>query len=156
MKTKIKWKPLIISLAISLGTGLLSALLTPHIMDSYQAMYKPPLSPPGWLFPVVWTILFFLMGIAAYLAAISGKEGSKEALKYYIVQLVFNLGWSVIFFRFHAYTLAFAWLLMLWYLVYVTAKKFYGLNEEAGKLMIPYLAWLTFAGYLNLLIAIHY
>lgn len=153
---KIQWKPLMISLLISLGTGAVSAILSQNIMEKYEALYKPPLSPPGWVFPVVWTILYILMGIAAYLVYVSDTPESDQAIKLYAVQLVVNAGWSIIFFGFGIYLFAFAWLLLLWYLVFLTAKQFYDINPTAGKLMIPYIIWLTFAAYLNLAIAIHY
>lgn len=153
---KVQWKALIISLAAALGTGFLSTLLTPDVQENYAQLYRPPLAPPGWAFPVVWTILFVLMGIAAYLVFVSGKDGSQEALKWYLTQLVFNLGWSVIFFRWGAYLPAFLWLLILWYLVWTTRRKFGQCDRRAGLLMTPYLVWLTFAGYLNLAIALHY
>ena len=153
---KIQWKALIVSLAVSLGTGLLSVLLTPNVQEDYAQLYRPPLAPPGWVFPVVWTILFVLMGIAAYLVYVSGSPQSTSALKLYLVQLLFNLGWSVLFFRWDAYLPAFLWLLILWYLVYMLIRQFGAISSLAGKLLIPYLIWLTFAAYLNLAIALHY
>ncbi len=157
MNTKIQWKPLIISLAISLGTGMLSVLLTPNIQKKYADLYKPPLAPPGWVFPVVWTVLFIMMGIAAYLVFINSEgKTRRDALLYYAAQLLANLGWSVLFFRFGFYVLAFFWLLLLWYLVYTTIKNFAPISESAAMLLVPYLLWLTFAGYLNLAIAVHY
>lgn len=153
---KIQWKALIVSLAVSLGTGLLSVLLTPNVQEDYAQLYRPPLAPPGWVFPVVWTILFVLMGIAAYLVYVSGSPQSTSALKLYFVQLLFNLGWSVLFFRWNAYLPAFLWLLILWYLVYMLIRQFGAISSLAGKLLIPYLIWLTFAAYLNLAIALHY
>lgn len=153
---KIQWKALVVSLAVSLGTGLLSVLLTPNIQEDYAQLYRPPLAPPGWVFPVVWTILFVLMGIASYLVYTSGNGQSTSALKLYLVQLLFNLGWSVLFFRWDAYLPAFLWLLILWYLVYCLIRQFGEISSLAGKLMIPYLIWLTFAAYLNLAIALHY
>ncbi len=156
MNTRIQWKPLIASLIISLGTGGLSFLLTPGIMEDYGALYKPPLAPPGWVFPVVWTILFVLMGIAAYLVYISDSPDKRMALTYYIVQLGANLLWSIIFFRFQAYLPALVWLLALWYLVFLTLREFRKIDKIAAGLLIPYLLWLTFAGYLNFAIAVYY
>lgn len=153
---RIQWKPLIVSLLISLGAGALGSILSGNNMEQYMQMYKPPLSPPGFIFPIVWTILFILMGIAAYLIYISPSEDKKTALTVYLIQLAANVLWSVIFFRFDAYLLAFAWLVFLWYLIFVTIKQFYPINKIAAYLMLPYLAWVTFAGYLNLAIAIHY
>lgn len=153
---RIQWKPLIVSLLISLGAGALGSILSGNNMEQYMQMYKPPLSPPGFIFPIVWTILFILMGIAAYLIYISPSEDKKTALTVYLIQLAANVLWSVIFFRFDAYLLAFAWLVFLWYLIFVTIKQFYPISKIAAYLMLPYLAWVTFAGYLNLAIAIHY
>ncbi len=157
MKT-INWKALLISLGISLGAGALAGILTSDSMETYGSLYQPPLAPPGWLFPIVWTILFILMGIAAYLIYESdvGEERKRAALRIYGIQLLVNVGWSVIFFRWDAYLLAFAWLLLLWYLIYMTIDQFKEINEIAGKLLLPYILWVTFAGYLNLAIALYY
>ncbi len=123
----------------------------------YQDMYQPSLAPPGWLFPVVWTILYTLMGIAAYLIYEEPEsEDRRLALLLYGVQLFFNAVWSPIFFGAQAYFLAFAWLVLLWFFIYLTTKQFLQLNKTAGILMVPYLLWVTFAGYLNLAIAIYY
>lgn len=154
--SKIQIKPLVISLLISLGAGGLSAFLTRGSMAQYRNIYKPPLSPPGWVFPVVWTILFILMGIAAYLVYISDSPDKSTALRLYGFQLVLNVAWSIIFFNFNAYLLAFAWLLLLWFMVYLTYKEFGEVNKIAAWLLLPYILWLTFAAYLNLAIALHY
>lgn len=155
---QINWKTLITSLVISLGTGALSALITSDSMQIYKELYKPPLAPPGWLFPIVWTILYLLMGIAAYMVYESDAdyEVKKSALTSYALQLIVNAGWSVIFFNLGAYLLAFAWLVLLWILILITIRKFYDVHKQAGILMLPYLLWVTFAGYLNLAIAVYY
>lgn len=155
MTTKIEWKQLIACIVIALGAGLFSTLPAPGIAQSYAALYQPPLAPPGWVFPVVWGVLYVLMGVASYLIVQNPTgETRRSALGYYGVQLVVNLLWPVIFFRFEAYATAFFWLVLLWYLVFVTYQKFSELNRVAGRLLLLYLAWLTFAGYLNLAIAI--
>lgn len=155
MNTKIDWKALIVSIAIALGAGVLGSFLAPATAGQYAALYRPPLAPPGWLFPIVWTVLYILMGIAAYLIYESpAGEERKSALLYYGAQLIVNLIWPVIFFRCEAYVTAFFWLLLLWYLVFVTYRKFTEIDQLAGSLLIPYLVWLTFAGYLNFAIAI--
>lgn len=151
-----KWKNLLISVAVSLSVGIMSALLSMGGMRAYADMYKPPLSPPGWVFPIVWTILYVLMGIAAFLVFQSVGEDKKLALTLYVIQLFLNFGWSIIFFDLKAYFFAFAWLLVLWLFIYLTMKQFRQLNKTAGILMLPYLAWVAFAGYLNLAIAIYY
>lgn len=151
----INWKTLVISIAISLGTGIVSSLLSGAGMQQYGAIYKPPLAPPGWLFPIVWTILYVLMGIAAWLVYETKGADTKQALVLYAIQLVLNGGWSLIFFGRQAYFLAFAWLLLLWFFIYLTIKEFLQVKRLAGILMIPYLIWVTFAGYLNLAIALN-
>lgn len=146
---KKQWKTLIICIAIPLAVGVLSALLTRGGMQTFAELEKPALSPPGWLFPVVWTILYVLMGIASYLV-VTSKKPNGAALITYGLQLVFNFFWSIIFFNMQAYLFAFFWLVILWFLILKTTVKFFKIDETAGILMIPYLLWVTFAGYLNL------
>ncbi len=153
---KIRVKPLIISLLIPLAVGGLSALLTRNSMEAFGALNQPPLSPPGWLFPVVWSILYLLMGFASYLVFVNGRNRRKvqNALFVYGVQLFFNFLWSIIFFNQERYFFAFFWLLALWVLILITLVLFYRIHKPAGLLLIPYLVWVTFAGYLNLGIAL--
>ena len=145
----IKLKPLLVSLLLSLGTGGLSALLTRGSMERYGSLNQPPLSPLGWVFPVVWTILFTLMGIAAYLVWMRDSTGRNGALALYGVQLVFNFIWPLLFFNLQNYALAFFWLLALWVLILLTTLRFFKETPAAGWLMVPYLVWVAFAGYLN-------
>lgn len=150
---KKKTKTLLTALAVPLGVGAVSGFLTQGSMDTFEKLKQPPLTPPGWLFPVVWTGLFAMMGAASYLVAISPEtEKKKRALILYEVQLAVNFLWPVFFFNAGWYFLAFAWLLLLWYLVYLCMRSFSEISQNAGYLMIPYLVWLTFAGYLNLAI----
>lgn len=146
-----KTKQFLICLAVPLLVGGLSALITRTGMDTFETINKPPLSPPGWLFPVVWTILFILMGIDSYLVLVSGKPQGEinRALTVYGVQLIFNFFWSIFFFNFSLYLFSFIWLVLLWLLILATAVLFYRISKPAGYLMIPYLLWVTFAGYLN-------
>lgn len=153
---KIKWKTLIISIAIPLIVGGLSALATRNSMQDFEQISKPSLSPPAWLFPVVWTILFTLMGIASYLVVTSnaGIKQQGSALKFYALQLIFNFFWSIWFFNLQAYWFAFVWLVALLILIIATTIKFWQISKLAGILLLPYIAWVTFAGYLNLAIAL--
>ena len=146
---KIQWKNLITCLAIPLAVGSLSALLTQNSMETFNSITKPGLAPPGWLFPVVWTVLYILIGIASYLVLTSGKPNN-YALTVYGIQLVFNFFWSIIFFNLELYLFAFIWLVLLWLLILKTTLLFYQISKPAGYLMVPYLLWVTFAGYLNL------
>ncbi len=148
---KIEWKKLLICIVIPLAVGGLSAFLTQESMETFGALNKPPLAPPGWLFPVVWTILYVLMGIASYLVLASQKP-NRTALSFYAIQLTFNFAWSIIFFNLEMYLFAFIWLVLLWLLILLTTVSFYAVSKPAGYLMIPYLLWVTFAGYLNLAI----
>lgn len=145
---KIQWKKLILCIAIPLAVGGLSALLTRGSMETFQSLNKPTLSPPGWLFPVVWTVLYILMGIASYLVLTSGKP-TRSALTVYGIQLVFNFFWSILFFNLGAYLFSFIWLIILWILIFITMILFFRISEPAGYLLLPYLLWVTFAGYLN-------
>lgn len=145
----VKIKPLAVSLAISLGTGGLSALLTRDSMGQYALLKQPLLAPPGWVFPVVWTILFILMGVAAYLVWIENGPERSRMLTLYGVQLVFNFLWTIIFFNTERRGFALTWLVILWGLVLAAMLCFRKKNKAAGDLLIPYLAWVTFAAYLN-------
>jgi len=149
---KINKKLLIICLVIPLAVGGLAALLTGGGMNTFETLKQPPLSPPGWLFPVVWTILYILMGLASYLVLVSDGPWRqiRRALVLYAIQLAFNFLWPLFFFSLSAYLFAFIWLLALWLLILVTALSFHCLSNTAAYLMIPYLIWVSFAGYLNL------
>lgn len=149
---KINKKLLIICLVIPLAVGGLAALITGGGMKTFETLNKPPLSPPGWLFPVAWTILYILMGIASYLVASSGEssENIRNALTVYGIQLAFNFLWPIIFFGLSAYLFAFIWLVALWLLIFANILIFRRISIPAGWLMTPYLIWVTFAGYLNL------
>ena len=148
---KINWKLLILCIAIPLGVGAVSALLTKESMEIFENLNQPALSPPGWLFPVVWTVLYILMGISSYLILTSGEEPSKvqRAISVYGYQLAVNFLWPTFFFNFRWYFVAFLWLLFLIILVVVMIGRFYKLEKRAAYLNIPYLLWLIFAGYLN-------
>ena len=148
---KVKWKKLIICLAIPLAVGALSAWLSGSGMEQYGQLRQPPFSPPGWLFPVVWTVLYLLMGYASYRVLTSGAEESriKKALRLYGAQLSLNFLWSLVFFGLDMYLLAFIVLLALWVLIFLTINAFSDIDETAGNLLLPYILWVTFAAYLN-------
>lgn len=151
----INWKKLVISLAIPLGVGALATLLSGG-MNTYRTLNQPPLSPPGWVFPIVWTILYLLMGYASYRISTSdAPDGErKKALTFYGIQLFLNFLWPIVFFRFRWYFAAFILLLALWVFIYLTMYRFEKIDETAETLLIPYLLWVTFAGYLNLGVAL--
>lgn len=149
---KIDKKRLIICLAIPLVVGGAAGLLTMNSMEAFEALNQPPLSPPGWLFPVVWTVLYVLMDIASYLVSVSDAphEEKARALWTYGIQLAFNFLWPIAFFNLKWYLFAFLWLVILWILILITALRFGRIRKPAGYLLVPYLLWVAFAGYLNL------
>ena len=150
-----KIKPFVISIAIALGIGGLSAILTSDSMDIYSDIVQPSLAPPAILFPIVWTILYTLMGIGAALVWNKKDEQPKEvqdALIVYAVNLFMNFFWSIIFFNMRAFLFSFIWLVLLWVVILIMILKFRKVSPAAAYLQIPYLLWVTFAGYLNLAI----
>lgn len=149
---KIQWKRLLVYLAIPLGVGALAGILTKDSMMRFSLLNRPPLSPPGWLFPVVWTVLFLLMGYASYLVSRSDSVQKRPALILYAIQLIVNFFWSIFFFNFEWYLFSFFWLVLLWVLILLTIRAFWRISPTAAILLIPYLLWVTFAGYLNLAI----
>ena len=149
---KTNKKLLFLCIALPLLVGITAGLLTRDSMSAFSMLNKPPLAPPGILFPIVWTILYTLMGIASYLVLSSGKnqEDVTTALIVYLLQLAINFFWPIFFFNLEWYLFAFFWLILLWVLIRKTIQLFYPLSKTASYLMIPYLVWVTFAGYLNL------
>lgn len=146
---KGNWKKLAVCLGIPLAVGGLAALCTAGGMKEFASLNQPPLSPPGWLFPVVWTILYLLMGYASYRILLSESEQKRRALTRYGIQLGLNFLWPILFFGFGWYLLALVELVALWVAVLITMLDFYKIDPVAGDLMLPYLLWVTFAGYLN-------
>ncbi len=156
MILKIDYKSLLKNIAIPLLVGIASGLLTRNAVENFsETAVQSPFAPPSLLFPVVWTILYILMGISAYLIETTATaKNKKNAQILYLLQLFFNFCWSFIFFAFGAYEVAFVWIIILLALIIATAVSFYKINKTAGLLMIPYIMWVTFASVLNLSIAI--
>lgn len=121
--------------------GIIGLIINPFM--NYQSLNKPPLSPPGLTFPIVWTILYIIMGYSFY------KQFNQNKSIYY-TQLIVNLLWSIFFFVFKWYLFSFLWITFLIILVIIMIKKFYKENKLSGLLNIPYLIWLLFASYLSL------
>ena len=147
--SNIKWKSLLINIAIPLAIGGISSLIVNNGFDNYSAVTKPSLSPPPWIFPVVWTILYILMGVSTYLIYVKDKNLNRNAFTIYAVQLALNFLWPIFFFGFDAYLLSFIILVLLLVFVVAMIINFYRENKLAGLLQIPYLIWLLFAAYLN-------
>ena len=145
------WKVYTLWIGLAEAAGLLSGLLSRGGMVNFsQTVAQPPLSPPGWLFPVVWTILYGLMGISAARIWLSPPSDSRSrGLNRFLAQLIVNFFWSPIFFNTGAYGFALLWLLLLWVLVVLMIRSFRKADKTAAQLQIPYLIWLTFAAYLN-------
>ena len=151
MFMKIRWKTLIFNLAVPLITGAVSGFLTRSAMQQYGQLNQPPLSPPSAVFPVVWTTLFLLMGISAYLVTMKRSDRLKsfDLPAVYWIQLIVNFIWPLICFNLSIYGLALAWLILLIILVIYMIFQFHDITPAAGWLQVPYLLWLIFAGYLN-------
>lgn len=147
-----KWKNYVFWIALTEAVGLVAGLITREATEIYKTtIEKPPLSPPAILFPIVWAVLYALMGVSAARVSLEPKsKNTKNALYIYGAQLAFNFFWSIIFFNFQAFGFAFFWLVALWALILIMILKFRKIDELAGNLQIPYLVWVTFAGYLNL------
>ena len=150
MKVKDK-STLIIAILVPIAVGTFSALFSGN-MQIYSGINKPAFSPPGTLFPIVWTILYILMGISSYIIYESGDPNKESALYTYALQLFFNFFWSIIFFRFQLFFTAFVWLLALIFLIIKMICQFYRIKPTAAYLQIPYLLWCVFAAYLNFMI----
>lgn len=146
---------LIIAIAIPLVGGFIVSSATGKAMMAFETMNKPPLSPPAWLFPIAWTILYIMMGIASFLIfnKVTYDPARVVGLTLYILQLGANFIWSFIFFNEAMYLAAFLVLLLLWVLVFCMMIQFRKVSMLAFVLIIPYIIWLTFAGYLNIGIA---
>lgn len=152
-----KIKPYVYSVLIALLVGGASAYLTRNNMNIYELINMPPLSPPSWLFPVVWGILYTLMGISSAIVYLKGKNediDTKSALNVYLLQLAVNFAWSIIFFNMQAFLLAFLWILLLWVLIIVMIVRFREISSLAAWIQIPYLLWVTFAAYLTFMVYI--
>lgn len=144
------WKCYLTTILVTLAIGALGGWVTSSGMETYETVVKPSLTPPSVVFPIVWNILYILMGIG--LGRILVQCDAKKPLVLYGAQLAANFLWSVLFFGFQLYLPAFVWLLFLWCLILAMAKSFYAIDPLAGILQLPYLLWVGFAGYLNLMI----
>lgn len=147
---------LILNIIIAEGIGALSGYLSMTKEDGYSMIKRPVFSPPGWVFPIVWVILYFLMAVSAYRIMVLGKEGKDitKAITLYFTQLVFNFLWPIIFFKFNQYGISFIELIIMYIFILLTTFEFCRHDKKAAILMIPYIIWTTFAGILNLSIYI--
>lgn len=148
---KSNWKTYAFWILLAEGVGGLSGWLTREGVRTYErTIVQPPLSPPGIVFPIVWTILFALMGIGAARVYLTPASAARSrSLLLFLVQLAFNFLWSIIFFNLQMFGFAFIWLIALWLLIAWMTVSFYQVDPLAALLQIPYLLWVAFAGYLT-------
>jgi tryptophan-rich sensory protein len=151
LKQRAAWKTYAFWILLTEALGAAVGFLTRKGMEQYNDLAnKPPLTPPGWVFPVAWSILYALMAIGLARVLLRGLPvEKKDALLSFGLQLFFNLVWSVIFFCFAAYGVAFIWLAVLWLLILRMTLSFASVDPLAAWLQAPYLLWVLFAGYLN-------
>lgn len=135
---------------IELG-GFISGFLSNSASTQYLDLIKPAFSPPGWVFPIVWTILYFLIAVAFYRILLWGSMGKKvdKAILYFSIQMILNYLWTVLFFRFNLYGLAFLEILLLLFFIILTTIEYCKIDKKAAWMMIPYLLWVAFAAVLN-------
>ena len=145
---------------LPLVVGLTATVLTGNAMMVFGELNQPPLAPPAWLFPVAWTILYILMGVACYLIyRLEPKTKDEQKLQgaeiiVYFAQLFFNFMWTLIFFALNARWFALGWLIIMWLMVFVLIFMCVKNNKVAAWCLVPYILWCTFATYLNAMIAI--
>jgi len=154
-KIKPNLKLYLIAVAIPIATGLLSAALTKDNMDIYENLIVPNFAPPALVFPIVWIVLYALMGVSSamiYKRRFTDTLAVRQALTTYGISLVINFGWSIIFFNANAFLLSFLWLILLLYFVVKTILEYRKIEPTAAYLQIPYALWVSFAGYLNIAI----
>lgn len=135
---------------VTFATAAIGAAASVDAAAFYGTLARPTWAPPSWLFGPVWSVLYALMAIAAWMVwRLHGFQGGRRALVLFIVQLAFNALWSWLFFQWHQGALAFAEVVLLWSLIVATVLSFWKLSRVAAALMIPYLAWVTFASALT-------
>lgn len=150
----IKLKTLILYVVITLLFGVLGALLGGDTSAIYSTLVKPPLSPPGIVFPIVWSVLYALMGTGAYILSTENADSVPSLLKLYWVQLILNALWPLVFWQFNMYSLAAIIIAILFIMNLIIVLGSWSVNKVVSILFIPYLLWLAFALYLNIGIAV--
>lgn len=148
---KVDYRTLLYSILVPVFLGSFVGFLTAPF-NNYYNLKLPSFAPSGLVFPIVWTILYILMGISCYFIIESNLDRKNDALFIYGIQLLINLFWSIWFFVFQFYWLAFIWILLLIGFVVIMIKKFYEISKFSAYLQFPYLLWLLFASILNLFV----
>lgn len=147
-----RYKSFFLSVMISLGIGILSTLLTMKNMNIAESVMQPPLAPPAFLFAIVWTLLYVLMGISAALVFEKRAQSPvsvRQGLTYYAMSLVVNFTWNIIFFNFRAFLIASLWIVLLLFLIIKTVLHYFKVDKPAAYLQLPYIVWVAFATYLT-------
>ena len=155
MKKNVNWKILVISLIIVYSVALLGSLFTSQNVntDWYQSV-QPSITPPSFIFPIVWNILFFLIALSLYFSWIKAdKKQKKKIIIVFGINFFLNILWSVFFFTMKNPLLSFFELILLWFSILLMVFTTWKINKISSYLLIPYLLWVTFAGILNYLIA---
>ena len=140
--------------------GLISSAITGDAMMNFAQLKQPPLAPPAWLFPVAWSVLYLLMGVASYLIFVSkprlrrDKNLRKSELVIYFLQLAFNFMWTIFFFKLELRFFSFGWLIVMWLMIFALIVMAFHNKKSAAWCLIPYIIWCTFAAYLNIMIAV--
>ena len=150
--SSFKFLPFFLSLIIPLSIGGVASFFTiPQIKSWYIYLHKPVFNPPNWLFGPVWTILYIMIGISAYLiwTGDSTRIHFIKARTIYIIQLVLNFSWSIVFFGMHQILMALIVIVLLWASIVININAFSKINKIAAWLLVPYLLWVSFAGLLN-------
>lgn len=151
---KINYKKLILFIVVTFVIGGLFSFFIPDMKEYYSSLNRPPLSPSGIVFPIAWSILYLLMAISLYMVSETKSLDIESSYIIYIAQLIVNSLWTLLFFGLKLRLFSFIWIILLIILVIIMIKDFYSKNKVAGLLQIPYLLWLLFAGYLNLMVYI--
>ena len=151
VNNKFDFTGLLKNILISVGGGILVGFITRNSMSVYNGLKKSFLTPPNSIFSIVWIILYILMGIAAYRIYMNNKAEKNDynGYFYYLVQLLVNFLWSIIFFNLRLYGISFILIIILLVLIIITTIKFFKVDKISGVLMIPYILWVTFASYLS-------
>ena len=135
---------------LALGTGAFAGYLTSDSLETvYSTLDKSVFTPPGWVFPIVWTALYLLMGLGMAMVASKGQPKTARSVFWWCLQLALNFGWSLLFFNLQCFGLAFVWLMVLWGLILWMILSFRRTDPLAAWLQVPYFLWVTFAAYLN-------
>lgn len=147
----------LLSIGLCLFAGGIGSIFTVSAIPTwYQTLNKPFFNPPNWIFAPVWITLYFLMGISLSLVwnSTNKPKVKMKGITYFLIQIGLNSLWSILFFGFHSPILAFLGIILLWIMIYTTIRNFFKISVLAGKLLLPYLAWVGFAAILNLSIVL--